>query len=194
MMKQGLILAGAVALSGCVSFGAKPPPSLLNLTSTATVPANDARMVRSGEAITIAVPYVPQALATTRLAVLTGDTAVAYLKDAVFVEPPAKLFQRLLSETVAAKTGSVVLDPRQFALAPGKQLSGGLKAFGIDADASEAVVIYDAAYSPDKGASVKTRRFESRVPVSVIESGPAGAALNEAANKVASDVATWLGS
>ncbi len=193
-MKQGLILSGALALSGCISFGAKPPPSLLNLTSIATVPANDARMVRSGEAITIAVPYVPQALATTRLAVLTGDTAVAYVKDAVFVEPPAKLFQRLLSETVAAKTGSVVLDPRQFALAPGKQLSGGLKAFGIDADTNEAVVIYDAAYSPDKGASVKTRRFESRVLVSEIEAGPAGAALNEAANRVASEVATWLGS
>lgn len=193
-MKQGLTLAAALALSGCFSFGAKPPASLLNLTSSAAVPANDARMVRSGEAITIGVPYVPQAIATTRLAVFTGETAVAYVKDAVFVEPPAKLFQRLLSETVAAKTGSVVLDPRQFALAPGKQLSGGLKAFGIDADANEAVVIYDAAYSPDKGASVKTRRFEARVPVAEIEAVAAGAALNEAANKVASEVADWLGS
>lgn len=193
-MKQGCILLAALALSGCISFGAKPPPSLLNLTSIAAVPANDARMVRSGEAITITVPYVPQAIATTRLAVLTGDTAVAYVKDAVFVEPPAKLFQRLLSETVAAKTGSVVLDPRQFALAPGKQLSGGLKSFGIDADTNEAVVIYDAAYSPDKGASVKTRRFEARVAVSEIEAASAGAALNEAANKVASEVASWLGS
>lgn len=192
-MKQAILMATALALSGCISFGAKPPPTLLNLTSAQTIAAGESQMVRSGEAITIGVPYVPQAIATTRLAVIQGETAIAYVKDAVFVEPPAKLFQRLLSETVAAKTGRTVLDPRQFAFAPGQQLSGGLKAFGVDAQANEAVVIYDAAYSPDKGASVRTRRFEARVPVTEVEAQVAGQALNEAANKVAVDVAAWLG-
>lgn len=191
-MKQAILLVAALSLSGCISFGAKPPPSLLNLTSVESIAAGSGQMVRSGEAITIGVPYVPQALASTRLAVIDGETAVAYVKDALFVEPPAKLFQRLLSETVAAKTGRTVLDPRQFALAPGKQLSGGLKAFGIDARANQAVVVYDAAYSPDKGASVRTRRFEARVPVSEVEAKIAGRALNEAANKVAVEVAAWL--
>lgn len=193
MMKQFLFLGAALALSGCGLLGSKPPASYLNLTSDASVAAGASQVVRSGEAITIGVPYVPQALATTRLAVIDGETAIAYVKDAVYVEPPARLFQRLLSETVAAQTGRTVLDPRQFAFAPGQQLSGGLKAFGIDAQANEAVVIYDAAYSPDKGASVRTRRFEARVPVSAIEAAPAGVALNDAANKVAVEVAGWLG-
>ena len=38
------------------------------------------------------------------------DASVAYVKDAQWVEAPQRLFQRLLSETVAAKTPLVVLD------------------------------------------------------------------------------------
>lgn len=190
-MRYAFTLSAMLALAGC-GFGPKVPPSLLNLTSAQTVNAGPTQTARAGEAITISVPYVPQALASNRIAVISGETAIAYVKDAQFVEPPAKLFQRLLSETVAAKTGRTVLDPRQFSFAPGQQLSGGLKAFGIDAQANEAVIVYDAAYSPDKGASVRTRRFEARVPVSEVEANVAGRALNEAANKVAGEVADWL--
>ena len=188
-----LALIGAVfALSGCVSFGGKAPPLLLNLTSTATVAANDVRSAGAGESITISVPVAPQAISTNRLAVSDGPIAIAYVKDAVWVEPPARLFQRLLSETVAAKTGKVVLDPRQFALEPGVQLTGQLKNFGIDARTNEAVVVYDAAIARDKGKRVETRRFEARSSVAEITATVSGAALNQAANKVAGEVAAWI--
>ena len=37
-MKTPLLLLAALPLAGCISFAAKPPPSLLTLTSTAQVP------------------------------------------------------------------------------------------------------------------------------------------------------------
>lgn len=181
-----------LSLSGCVSFGAKPPASLLNLSSIARVAANDARTAQAGEAISISVPIVPQALATNRVLVMNGATALAYVKDAVWVEPPARLFQRLVSETVAAKTGRVVLDARQMTLDQGTQVTGTLSAFGIDPQAGKAVIVYDAAISTDHGKSVRTRRFEARVPIAKVEPESVGRTLNMAANKVAEDVAVWI--
>ena len=43
------------------------------------------------------------------------------------------------------------------------------------------------------GNVVEKRRFEARVPVSAIEPGPAGIAINQAANQVAAEVADWVG-
>lgn len=187
-----LLVALGTALAGCVSLGGKPPAALMTLTSAATLPADAARTAQAGEAITILVPIVPQALSTTRIAVMDGTTALAYVKDAAWVEPPARLFQRLVSDTVAAKTGRVVLDPRQFAVSPGTQVSGSLKAFGIDPQKGEAVVIYEAALTTDRGQSVRTRRFEARVPVGEVEAATAGRALNTASNRVAEQVASWI--
>lgn len=182
----------AFILSGCVKLDGKAPLSLLTLSSAAVVAGGDARSAAPVDAISISVPLVPQALANTRVAVNAGDVSIAYVKGAVWVEPPARLFHRVLSETVAAKTGRVVLDPRQFATNPGTQVTGQLRQFGVDAGRSEAVIIYDAAITRAKSGKVDTRRFEARVPVSIIESVPVGRALNQAANRIAGDVADWI--
>ena len=85
-MKPYLILmAAALPLSGCISFGAKPPPSLLTLTSAAALPPSEGRSVTAAEAIVINVPTSPQAIATTRVAVSDGATAIAYIQKAVWV-------------------------------------------------------------------------------------------------------------
>lgn len=181
-----------LSLSACVSLGSKPPALLLNLTPAQMVAANQTRSITTGEAISIAVPVAPQALATNRIAVTDGPVAIAYVKDVAWVEPPARLFQRLVSESVAAKTGRVVLDPRQFSLDSGTQITGQLRAFGMDAATSQAVIIYDAALSRDKGKRVETRRFEARLTVGVIDGRSSGNALNQAANKVADEVAEWV--
>lgn len=195
MMKQikpCLTLGFALALSGCISFGADPPDSLLTLTPASSVAAQTSRTASAGEAVTVVVPSVPQALRTNRVPVRTGATAVAYLKDAQWVEMPAPLFGRLLSETIAARTGRVVLDPAQFTFDPGVRLTGQLQSFGVDADRMEAVVLYDAALA--RGADqVETRRFEARVPVAAVDVAAVGPALNQAANQVAADVAGWIG-
>ncbi|HEX6376421.1 MAG TPA: ABC-type transport auxiliary lipoprotein family protein [Allosphingosinicella sp.] len=186
-----LALAAAFAVSGCLSFGAKPPPTLMRLTSDVQ-PGTSSRTAASGAAITVVPPSVPAELQTPRVPVRTGTTQVAYVKDAQWVESPNILFARLLSATIAGRTGRVVLDPKQFTFDPGQRLTGTLQAFGLDADTNEAVLVYDAAISRGK-ESVETRRFEARVPVAALDAASVPAALNQAANQVAAQVAAWVG-
>jgi cholesterol transport system auxiliary component len=187
-----LALAAALALSGCFSFGGKPPPVLMRLTPDQARPAGTSRTAAAAEAITVTVPAAAAELRTPRVPVRTGGIGVAYLKNAQWVENPDALFGRLLGDTIAARTGRVVLDPRQFTFDPGIRLTGTLQSFGFDADTSEAVVIYDAILGRGPDA-VESRRFEARVPVAVIDASTAPAALNTAANSVAAEVAAWIG-
>lgn len=183
----------SLSSAACVKLGGgKPPALLLNLTSAETIASNSVRSARAGEAITIGVPTTPQAIANNRVAVSDGPTAIAYVKDAQWVEPPARLFHRLLTETIAAKTGRVVLDPRQFAIEPGISLNGQLKSFGIDARRNEAVIIYDATINRDKGKRIETKRFEARSSISAVTPVEAGNALNQAANRIAGEIAAWV--
>jgi cholesterol transport system auxiliary component len=182
-MKQALmILAATLSLSGCISFGGKAPPSLLTLTTASAITAGDTRSAKTGDSI-----------ASTRVAVSMGNTEIAYIKDAMWAEPPALLFQRLLSETITAKTNRVVIDQKQFSVDAGTQLSGQLKRFGVDAGSNQAVVIFDAALTRDKGKQVMTHRFEARAAVGKIEPVSAARAINAAANDVAREVAEWVG-
>lgn len=193
-MNAKVVLSAAmlVALSACVSLGGKPPAQLLNLTSSERIAANTVVSAAPGEAIAIALPSAPQAIATTRVAVNDGPISIAYIKDAVWVEPPARLFQRLLVETVASRTGKVVIDARQLSNAPSLTLGGQLKQFGIDVATQQAVVVFDAVLSHENAKRIDTRRFEQRVSISTITALPAGAGLNMASNKVAADVAEWI--
>jgi cholesterol transport system auxiliary component len=183
-------LTAALAVSGC-SFGPKVPPVLMRLTSDAQIAASG-RTAPAAQAITVVPPTAPAELNTPRVPVRTGATQVAYVKDAQWVEVPTILFARLVSETIAARTGRVVLDPKQFTFDPGQRLTGTLQTFGLDADRMEAVLVYDAAISRGKD-SVETRRFEARVPVAALDAASAPAALNQAANQVAAEVAAWIG-
>src|SRR3546814_18972311 len=106
-------------LSACLSLsGPKPPPTLFTLAapSPAELPS---RTVKSGEAITVVVPTVPAAIQTLRIPVRVSPTEYAYVKDAQWVEAPSSLFQRLVADTITARTNIVVLDPRQTTPAPG---------------------------------------------------------------------------
>ena len=117
-LAPAVALAAALAVSGCLSFGPKVPPTLMRLTSDAQLTASS-RTAPAGEAITVVPPTAPAELLTPRVPVRTGATQVAYVKDAQWVEVPTILFARLVSETIAAKTGRVVLDPKQFTFDPG---------------------------------------------------------------------------
>ena len=186
-------LGASLALSACLSFGSKPPPTLMTLTAASPLPAQTNRTGTAARAITVLPPTATQEIATLRVPVRSGNTAVAYLKDAQWVEAPAVLFGRLLSETIASTTGRVVLDPRQFSFDPGTRLTGQLHTFGLDGARLEAVVVYDAALS--RGADgIETHRFEARVPVGAATAAAVAPALNQAANQVAAEVARWVGS
>lgn len=188
-----LAALGAATLSACVSFGSEPPPFLLTLDADAAPAAGQARTAGEDQALTILIPTAPQKLRTQRIPVQQDDASIAYVKDAQWVEAPQRLFQRLLSETVAARTSRVILDEGQYLTAPGEQLAGQLIEFGVDEATNEAVVIYQAMLVGAGGKTVTQRRFEAREPIGgKIEAKPVGTALTAAANRVAGDVAGWL--
>lgn len=189
-----LLTAAALTLSACVSFGGgKVPPFLLTLDADAVPAAGPARTAGESETLTILVPTAPQKLRTVRIPVQQDNDSISYVKDAQWVEAPARLMQRLISETVAAKTKRLVLDEGQYLTAPGEQLASQLVEFGVDARTNEAVVVYQAILVSAAGKSVTQRRFEAREPIGgPVEAKPVGAALTRAANKVATDIADWL--
>ena len=190
-----LIAAVAAAtLSGCIGLGGKTPPFLLTLDPEAEPPAGAARTAAEAATLTILIPTAPQKLRTTRIPVQQDDASVTYVKDAQWVEAPSRLFQRLVSETVAARTSRVVLDEGQYLTAPGEQLAGQLMEFGVDARSNEVVVAYQAMLVAAGGKTVTQRRFEAREPIGgKVEAKPVGETLTRAANRVAVDVADWLG-
>lgn len=192
-MKIFPLLALPLLLSGCISFGGKPPPQLLTLQPAAPIPAGETQSSEGTRTITISVPAVPQELATARVPVHQGGIAIAYVKNAVWVEPPSRLFARLLADTVTARTGRVVLSNRQSQIDPGAELGGELRMFGVDEATGEAVVTFDATLRRGEPAVFEKQRFEARVAVAPIEAAPVGAALNQAANQVAAQVADWVG-
>src|SRR3546814_5571927 len=136
----------------------------------------------------IAVFFVKQ---KTAYEVRISDWSSDVCSSDLWVDRPGCLFQRLLSETIAANTVRVVLNPDQFSGEPSTRLQGELIDFGIDARSSQAVVTYDAILLGENGATMTKRRFSATRPVSPIEPARVGRALNDAANDVAAQVAVW---
>src|SRR3546814_20867026 len=72
-----------------------------DLADAAPAAGEEARTAGEAQALTILIPTAPQKLRTQRIPVQQDDASIAYVKDAQWVEAPQRLFQRLLSETVA---------------------------------------------------------------------------------------------
>ena len=192
--------AGSIALSaalvGCslggLLGGGKAPKILYDLTSS--VPATGAvtRQSAAGNAVTVRVPIVSKELRTNRVPVQVNAVQVAYVEDLQWVDTPDRMFQNLVSETLRRTTSRVVLDPQQSGLDPGVIVSGQLQQFGFDAQRGVAVVRYDATLATGGGANVQTRTFLAELPANGTAATVAPA-LNAAANRVAIQVAQWIG-
>lgn len=187
-------LALAVAsLTGCVSFGGDAPSDLIALTPEVRAPAGEIGSGMIGDAIVVLDPDADRRIDVVRVPVLVNDSTVAYLKDAVWVEKPARQFRRLLAETVRARSKRVVVEGSDYEVSGKTTLSGRLAEMGYDARLQAVVVSFDAVVEDEDG-SVRSRRFVAEIPGVKAKVRPVAAALNEAANQVAGEVADWLGS
>ena len=183
-------LAALLLLGGCISFGPKAPPTLYDLTAENPAPAGAGQSGTLASALVVEVPEAPLELAVTRIPVQIDGANVAYIKDAGWVERPARLLQRLLAETIRAKGTRLVLESEP-GTGASEVLSGRLLAMGFDAQSNAAVVRLDAMRTT-KGGQVQVKRFEASQPATV-EPATLGPALNRAANDVARQVAEWVG-
>jgi cholesterol transport system auxiliary component len=181
-----------LALAGCISLGPKTPTALLRLTPAQTAPADNGEAVAAGRAVTVAIPLAPAELTAVRVPVRSGQTTLAYVKDATWADTPAHLFRDLLAETIRARTDRPVLDPRDYHLAPGLRLTGRIQQFGLDGDTMQVAMVYDATLEHADG-KIETRRFTASAPAGAATSAGVAPALNTAANQVAQQVADWVG-
>ncbi|MEO8722227.1 MAG: ABC-type transport auxiliary lipoprotein family protein [Sphingobium sp.] len=181
-----------IALGGCVSFGAKAPPQLLTLRATQVVASNATLNNQGGPTLTVMPPDAPHKLDTVRVPVQINATSVAYVKDAQWADTPRQLFQKLLSETIAADGKTLVLQPGQYWASPGRRLMGALVEFGVDAGTHQAIVTYDATLTAVEGARILRKRFSATAPAGKITADRVAGPINTAANQVAADVAAWV--
>jgi len=179
-------------LSGCVSFGSEPPPSLLTLSADSEITAGSSTSGAIASAVIVDMPLAVRKIDNLRVPVQIDDTSVAYLKDAAWVDRPTRLFRSLVSETIAARSGRLVLDKVELSGQSDMRISGTLVDFGYDARTSQVVVTFDAIRRTGAG-QIEKRRFQARESAFAAEAGPVGTALNVAANKVAVDIADWIG-
>jgi cholesterol transport system auxiliary component len=185
------LAAAALPLSGC-SLGGKPPPELLTLTASAARPTAQPRTAGQGNIITVISPTLPRAISTNRVAVYVNPTSIQYLKEGTWADNPNEMFRMVLSETLAARSGWVVVDPSVYTQVQGVVLGGQLLEFGYDPARSEAVVLFEANLTRPQQA-VTTNRFQARVPVAAADAPTVAAALNQASNQVAGQIADWVG-
>jgi cholesterol transport system auxiliary component len=181
-----------LALPGCISLGGEPPESLLTLSPEARAPAGPGAG-SGGEQPVIGVLNfdTPAKLDVLRVPVAVSDTELAYLREAFWVEKPARLFRRLVGETIRARGGAMVVDGTDTTTLATVTMRGTLIDMGYDVATQAAVVRFDAVRTDGDG-KVTTRRFEAREEDIPAEARAVGAALNTAANRVAADVAAWV--
>ena len=186
------LVAGALALQGCISLGEDPPDSLFTRTARETAPDGTLGEGDMTSALAVLDPEAPRRLDVTRVPVQVDDSSIAYLADAMWVEKPARLFGRLLAETIRARGSRLVIEDSSMRNAAGTRLSGQLVDMGYDASLRAVVVRYDAILRLEDGA-IRTRRFEVEIDDVDAIASEVGPALNNAANDVAAEVADWVG-
>jgi cholesterol transport system auxiliary component len=187
--KLALLAALGAGLGGCVSIGAKPPGTLLSLTSQAAPAAGSSSSGTLSEATVVLEPTAAAAVSVLRIPVQIDAANIAYIKDTHWVERPARAFQHLLADTLRARGKGLVVETDR--ATTGLRIGGQLLAMGFDAQTREAIVRFEAMkWLP--GGRIETRRFESTVDG--VDPVPAeiGPALNRAANTVAGEIADWV--
>ncbi len=198
---RAMLAAGAIlALPGCISVGAggEPPESLLTLTSTASAPAGLVAVTGAegtAGAIAVLTPETPAKLDVLRIPVNVTDTEVAYLQEAVWIEKPARLFRRMLGETLRVRGeeygGVLILDNDDTPTLATQFVRGTLLDMTYDVRSSSVIVRYEAVRS-DRDGTVTSRRFEARESDVLPEAEFVGPAMNRTANVVAAEVADWV--
>ena len=192
LSRLALGLAASLAVAGCVSLGQKPPDELFRLTPDETAPAGAEAGGPLGDAIVVLDPDAERSLDVLRVPVRVDASSVAYLKDAAWIEKPARQFRSLLAETIRARSGRLVVEGTDFEATGKARIGGRLQQMGYDAQRSAVVVRFDAMRSEDGGIRVRTRRFEAVVNGIEPKAAVVGPALNQAANDVARQVAQWV--
>lgn len=195
-MRTALILGGLALLAGCgplVQVGSPKavPAVLYTIRADAPLPAPAAGQL--GPIVVVEHPAVVGKIQTLRVPVLMGDTRIAYLKDAQWVENPSRLMQRLLVDRMNA-AGMTAVGPG-IREERGRLVTTTIREFGLDARdraAPKAVVRLDVVLSGTGGKLLGARQFEADVPIANETPDAVVNGLSVGANRVAGELADWV--
>ena len=195
----GFGLAGGLAACGpLIRIGEEgPPPGLYALRA---VPPEGSVQRAMPSPLLVTPPETIAELRPPRIAVFTSLTGVAYLPNARWVDPPARLMTRLLEDRLQDASTGIVITPRQFEVGYNYLLNSRLTGFNLDVrdgthfarvELEASLITAPTASAPDQEiVGVQrfsaTRQLSSLDPLSVTEN------LNAAANDVATQLANWL--
>ena len=190
------LYAGSLVPIGIVAFAPKNARVIdtapMNLDQImAEIDQAHGRGETTGRAILVQLPDTPAKLDVLRLPVTVSDTELAYLEEAFWVEKPARLFRRLVGETLRGRGQALVIDNDDTPVLADVVLRGTLLDMDYDPRTSSVVVRFDAVRT-EAGGRATSRRFEARESGVPARSEAVGPAINRAANQVAKDVADWL--
>ena len=155
-------LAALLLLAGCISLAKKPPDTLIRLTAENTAPVGALGSGSIEDAVLVLDPDADRRLDAQRVPVQVDASTVAYLKDASWIERPAREFRRLVAETIRAKSGRLVVEGNDVEVGARLVLSGRLVDMGYDAGSQSVIVRYDALLESDEGAIRSRRRIGLR--------------------------------
>ena len=192
ILKGALIAASCFALSGCLSLGGKTPDQLFRLTPDEAAPTGTTASGKLSDAIVVLDPETDRSLDVLRIPVRVNASKLAYLKNAAWIEKPAREFRALLAETLRARTGRLVVEGGDFEVTGETFVRGRLLEMGYDVPRGAVVVRFDAIRSGGPGSEIVTKRFEAVVNGVEPKAKYVGPALNQAANDVARQVADWV--
>ncbi|MEO6092548.1 MAG: ABC-type transport auxiliary lipoprotein family protein [Novosphingobium sp.] len=181
----------ALLLAGCISLGPKVPDHLIALSAEATAPAGELGGGNAAAAIVVLEPETDRSLDVQRVPVQVSASSVAYLKDASWIEKPARQFRGLLAETIRARNHGLVFEGVGFEGGAKRVLSGRLVSMGYDVPSGSVVVRFDALLT-GAGGELRAQRFEAKVTGVAAQANAVAPALNTAANQVAAQVADWV--
>jgi len=195
-LRNALSVAGLALLAACgplVQVGTpKAVPAVL-YTIRADAPIPDPAASQAGQIVVVEQPAAVGKLQTLRVPVLMGDTRIAYLKDAQWVENPSRLMQRLLVDRMNA-AGMTAVGPG-IREESGRLITTTMREFGLDARdraAPRAVVRLDVVLSGTSGKLIGARQFEVDVPIADESPDAVVNGLSLGANKVASEMVAWV--
>jgi cholesterol transport system auxiliary component len=192
-MKKRAVLVGVLLLGACVKVGegGKPPRQMFTLPPV-SAPAGGLVTATPITTLAVSEPEAERALGLTRIAVRVNDTSIAYMKEGLWSERPARLLRNHIAEVIRARGRRLVLVDSEDGAQAGQHLGGRLIFMGYDDQTRSAVIRYDALLTKLDG-TLAQRRFEA------VEKGVApkpeavAQALGRMSDKLAAEVADWVG-
>ena len=190
-MRTATAVAACLMLAGCLSLSGKVPDQLFRLTPETSAPVGTQTSGQLTDAIVVLDPEADRSLDVLRIPVRVDTSSIAYLKDASWVEKPARQFRDLLAETIRTETGALVVEGGEYEVAGRLVVGGQLLRMDYDVPTRSVIVRFDAMRGV-RGGEIVTKRFESVVKDVEPKAEWVGPALNQAANDVARQIAGWI--